>query len=958
MALRKRFLICLSASLLFVVAINACGTQAKVANGGGEDGELIIPPSDKEKMRDNVSLIVGRDTVYYVQNDTTGLHEHPHEHGDTTNILAKDTTLLGGSHTDSLRRRGSLEANIISTAKDSIVEDFSGGKRVLHYYGDVNVKYGESLEIKSAYMRYDMDSKIVYASGMPDSTKTIQGKPEMQEGENKFTMDELYHNFESGKSIIKHIITQESEGYLHGDLIKKMPDNSFNLKDGKYTTCDHEHPHFYLRVSMAKRTDDSRMIFGPSTFVLEDVPIYPLTLPFGFVPKNTKRSGGLMMPSFNEEVARGFSIKDFGYYFVISDHFDVTLTGDFFTMGSWNAKVTSRYKKRYKFDGNLEANYSLYKIGDKDDPANYSESTEFGFSWSHSQDSKARPGTTFRASVNFSSPKNNRYNANNINDMVQNQMGSSISYGKVFDDSPFSLSLNIRHNQNSIDSSYAVTLPNITFTMNRIYPFRSKDGVGNSKFLDDISFSYNTVFENNVKFKASDFGKDDFMSKFRNGMSHRFDIGLPSFSLMKYLQFSPGINYGMNWFFQKNDISYDDVEKEIKKNITAIFSHFGATHTFGATISVGTTIYGMYNFTNSRLIKIRHMMKPRIDFSFTPDMNKSWNGFRMLEYQYDHKGTKRDTTYNYNIYDGLINASGKVPKSAAMSFSLTNNVEAKIRSKNDTTVNKVKLIDNLSLNGSYNFLADSMKLSNILVSMTTTVFGSLALNLNGTFNPYGIDENGYNIAKLYISQKGGLNLARLMNASASFSYQFSGSGGNGRKKGGSSGGNSGMRNSGVGNPGGGSSEEGHSSSEYVRIYENPLTGEYIPGGWVYYLDPNNPWSINFNYSYSYSRSYSTVGGKLKPVHNHNQTLGLSGQIRLGPSMNFNLQSNLDISKMKISTTQLSATYDLHDFLISVTWIPMGTMQSWGFRINAKAASLADLLKFRKNASYWDNNNFR
>ena len=949
--MRKHFLICLSAYLISIVVINACGTQAKISNVDSEGEEINIPLADKLKMDkpEDISLIVGIDTVYYVRNDTTDvIHNHPHDHNDTTDIFAADTTSLQMSHADTIRRRGSLEFPIISGAKDSIVEDFFGGKRILHYYGDVNVKYGEMLEIKAAYMRYDMDSKTVYASGMPDSTGTVTGKPEMQEGEQKYTMDELHHNFGSGKSIIRNIITQESEGYLHGDFIKKMPDNSINLKDGKYTTCDHEHPHFYMKLSKAKITENKTMIFGPAYFVLEDVPT-PFALPFGFVPKNAKRSGGLLIPSFNEEAARGFSLKGLGYYFVFSDHFDVTFTGDFYTMGSWNAQLTSRYKKRYKFDGNLDANYSLYKLGDKDDP-NYIETTEFGFKWSHSQDIKARPGTTFRASVNFSSPKNNRYNSDNINQSLQNQIGSSISYSKVFADSPFTLSVNMLHSQSSIDSSYAITFPDITFTMNRIYPFKNKNAVGKAKFYEDITLSYNTTFNNKVNFKASDFGKDDFMSKFRNGMTHNFGIGLPGFSLLKYIQFSPGVTYGMNWFFQKNDIYYDEDDERVKDNITSIFSHFGATHKFSATISAGTTIYGHFQFRNSRLVAIRHMIKPNISFSFVPDMTKSWNGFRTLEYI--DKNTGRDTTYDYNIYDRLAGTPGRGGMAASMSFSLTNNVEAKIRSKNDTMVNKVKLIDNLSISGSYNFLADSMKLSrSISVSMTTTVFGSLALNVNGSFNPYGIDDNGHDIAKFYVAQKGGLNLARLMNASASFSYQFSGKGGNGRSRGSSGG----AGKSGIGNSSGGPGESGHESSQYMRTYENPLTGEYIPGGWVYYLDPSNPWSINFNYSYSYNRTYSN---SRKPLHTHNQTLGLSGQLRLGPSMNFTLQSGLDISKMKITTTQLSATYDLHDFLISVSWVPTGTWQSWGFRINAKAAALADLLKFRKNASYWDNNSFR
>ena len=929
--------------MAFIVAINACGPQAKMPDSTNGIGDL--PPIDDEE---NVSIIVGRDSVYYVKEDPHGVAHH-HDHDTISNEAAQiDTTAVKEEifDVDTLPRRGALEFPVRSSAKDSIIEDFSNGKKILHYYGDVNVKYGDDLEIKSAYMRYDMDTKVVYASGLPDSSGTVQGKPEMQDGsQNKYVMEEVYHNFETQKSVIKHIIMQESDGFLHGDMIKKMPDNSTNIKKGMYTTCDHEHPHFYLRLTRAKMTENKAIIFGPAYLVLEDVPMLPFVLPFGFVPKNTKRSGGLLIPSFNEETTRGFSLKGLGYYFVFSDHFDATLTGDFFTMGSWNARLTSRYRKRYKYNGDLNVNYSITKLGDKGDH-NYSETTNFGFQWSHAQDVKARPGTTFRASVNFSSPGNNRYNSESVQNILENQIGSSISYSKIFPDSPFSVSFNMTHNQNSRDSSYAITFPNITFTMNRINPFKKKYGVGKPKFYEDITLSYNTKFDNKVNFKASEFGDDDFMSKFRSSMNHSFGIGLPGFTLLKYLQFSPNISYGMNWYFQQNDKYYDDITERIEDDITALFSHFGATHTFSASLSASTTIYGMYNFHNSRISAVRHMVKPNISLSVTPNMTRPWNGFRTMKY-IDKDGEEKP--HDFNIYDRLGGPSAS-RGGASMSFGLTNNLEAKVKSRKDTTETKVKLIDNLSLTSGYDFLADSLKLRPILATLSTTVFGSLALNVNASMDPYAVDSRGGRISMFHIAQKGGFRPVRITNASASFSYQFSGKGGNGRGQN-SEGGNAG--NMGSNQAAGQSGGIQHKTSPYMRVYENPLTGEYIPGGWVYYLDPENPWSVSFNYSYSYGRS----GGNNDVKHTHTQTLGLSAQLRLGPSMNFNLQSGLDISKMRLTTTQLSATYDLHDFLISVSWVPMGLYQSWGFRINAKASALADLLKFRKNASPWDNGSF-
>ncbi len=847
--------------------------------------------------------------------------------------LNRDTVII-----DSARLKGSLTFPAFSGAKDSIIEDFSGGKRMIYYYGDVRVSYG-NMELKADYMAYNMDTKTVFAKGTADTTGKITGMPEMTEGSEKYTMETVYYNFESKKARITNMITQESEGFLHGTLLKKMEDNSINISGGKYTTCDHEHPHFYLKLTKAKVVNNpsKTTVFGPAFLIVEDVPL-PLALPFGFVPSQVSRSSGLLIPTFSDEAARGFSLRGLGYYFVFGDHFDASLTTDIYTLGSWNMMLTSRYKKRYKYDGNLSVNYSLNQVGERGAPDFY-QSKDFSFKWSHSQDPKSRPGTTFRASVNFSSPLNNRFNDYDIQQSLQNQVSSSISYGKVFPDSPFSISTNILHSQNSLDSSYAVTFPNITLTMNRIYPFRSKEMIGKKRFYDDISVSYNTTLDNKINFKASEFGKDEFWSKFRSGMQHSFTLGLPQFSVLNYFQFSPGISYGMNWFFQENTKSYNQETGLVESEISDIFSHFGVTQEYSASMSMSTRLYGMFNFGNrGKLRAVRHMMTPSISFSVRPEQGTSANGYRTLTYT-DNNGEVQNL--EYNRYEGLLFGYPSKGSSASMSFSLGNNLEAKIKSSKDTTnggIKKVKLIDNLSLNGSYNFLADSMKLSTISVSMNTTIFGSMAINANANFDPYAVDINGKRYNEFHFNKAGGLNLARLTNASLSLSYQFSGKGE--------------RAGAGMGLP---DPKDGVKSehSDYVRVYNHPVTGEYIPGGWMYYLDPSNPWSLNFNYNYSLSRSYKNVAGKLTTMDNFTQTLGISGQLRLGPSLNLNLNTNIDLMKMAISTTQLSATYDLHCFLISVSWVPSGMWQSWSFRISAKASALADLLKFKKTASFWD-----
>lgn len=872
--------------------------------------------------------------------------------------LAVKDTLAAASDTlgkDTVVNNSSLVQPIFSGGRDSIVKDFDvNGKKMIYYYGDVKVSYGD-LELSSEYMAFDVDSKTVFAKGLPDTSGQIIGKPVMKQGQQQYEMESVYYNFNTEKAKIKNMITQEAEGYLHGKYIKKMPDNSINISKGKYTTCDHEHPHFYLQMTTAKVINGGeKTVFGPSYVVLEDVPT-PFALPFGFVPKFGDRSSGILMPTYGEEAKRGFFMRGLGYYFVFGNHFDVAATGDIYSMGSWAGQLNARYNKRYKFNGNLTIAYQNDQSGEKGQP-DFFQTKNFSLQWSHSMDQKARPGTTFRASVNFSSPSYNKYNnQTDIQTALQNQTSSSITFGKTWSGTPFSFSMNILHSQNSRDSSYAITLPNITFTVNRIYPFKRKERVGKERFYESFAFNYNTVIENKINFKASEFGQPDFFKKMKNGMRHNFSISLPSFTIAKYIQGSPSVSYGMNWYFTDCEKIFNQETQKVETVYSDPFSTFGISQNFSAGLSLSTRLYGKFMFGKDKKVEaIRHMVTPTVSLSAQPEMGTAANGYTQMSYV-DANGIQHVVAYNR--YEGQVNSPPGRGKSAAMSFSIGNNLEAKVRDKKDTTgtgTKKVKLIDQLAIGGSYNFLADSLKLSNISVNLNTTIFGKLGLNMNATFDPYAVNYKGQKINTFNIVQEGGFKLARLTNASASFSYSFSGEG-KGKlgadykdpnaAKGGSYDHNTGQSSSSIG------------GNSYQRVYYNPMTGEYIPGGWVYYMSPNVPWSVNMNFNYSYSRSYQYANEQLLTKNNHMMTIGLSGQLRLTNALNVNINSGIDVMKMKLTTTQLSATYDLHCFAISVSWVPNGQWESWSFRINAKASALADLLQFKKNASYWDNGSY-
>ena len=900
---------------------------------------------------------------------------------------------LAAARRDSLDLLGksSLEVPAFSTAKDSMITDFSNGQRKIYYYGGATVTY-QDMKLTADYMEYDMKNNTVYACGRKNpTTGEMEGLPEMTENGQSYKMDELRYNFDTRKARITNMITKESEGLLQGKDIKMMPDKSINLTEGVYTVCDLEEPHYYLKLSMAKviTQPSQKTVFGPAWPVVAGVPV-PLVLPFGFVPKKPQRATGLLMPTFGEEQARGFYVRDAGMYFVFGDYFDLSLTGSYYTLGSWSVDVNSRYKVNYKFNGTLSFTFSNDQTGEKGS-SDFVQSQNFSVRWSHSQDSKANPGTTFSASVNFSSPSNSRYNSRSISEAQQNQISSSISYSHNWN-GKMNLSVNALHNQNSRDSSYSFTLPNVTFSVTRFYPFKQKNRVGKEKFYEKISFGYNTSFQNRMSFKLRDlqdykldadgnfiteedrngntirvkeFGDSlgvKAMQHLTNGMSHTFQIGLPNFTLFKYINVTPSVNYGMNWMFSKGSMTLEReidadgnpvivtdksgnevIAQKVVSDPGTAFNTFGATHTYSGSFSMSTRIYGMFNFGKHRKVQaIRHVISPSVSVSLSPEKGTAFNGWRTLDAYYDKRGTYHaETPYNIYSISGHHNTTSPPGrgKSATMSISIGNNLEAKVRDIRDTTgtgSKKVKILDQLNINTSYNFLADSLRMQNIGITASTNLLNKLNISGNLNFDPYAIDEKGKKINQFQFTKNG--VPARLTNASLSASISFNGKGAT-----------DGMD----GHKGG---ENGNDANTYQRIYYHPVTGEYIPGGYVYYMNSNAPWSVNASYSFNYSKSYTYQSSTQELITNNKftQTISLSGNIKLTPRMNITAQSGFDIMAMRMTSTQFTASYDLHCFNIAISWVPMGLYKSYSFRIAANASALADLLRFKKSDSYMDN----
>lgn len=646
-----------------------------------------------------------------------------------------------------------LDTDIYYNSNDSIEFDLSNQKVFL--YKNATITYGD-IELTADYIELDLKHKEVFAKGMMnDSTQQVEGTPVFTGEGQEFKAKLIRYAFESKKAIIFDIITEQEGGFIHGERTKQVNDSTFCILHGKYTTCDHEHPHFYLKLSKAKVLKDKAIVTGPAYMVLEDFPIYFPILPFGYFPNTKTYSSGILFPGYGEENQRGFYLRDGGYYWAASEYFDASIRTEIFSKGSWGVKLNSNYKKRYKFGGSFDFQYFKNKF----EPTTAEEiingskiSKDLKITWSHRQDSKANPNSNFSASVNYSNSsfdKNNSYTADRY---LTNSKSSSISYRKKFENTPFSMSMNLRHSQNSRDSTISLSLPEMTITMNKIYPFKRKKRVGKTKWYEKFGFSYSGNIRNSInKVKEDELFTSD---QWKNGANHKFSITLPGFRMLKHVNLSPSISYDERWYtsyttkeWKEQQIVYNPISEQ---NDTVLggfvdekHSGFRRNYEYSYGVSASTQVYGFYTFGEKSKVKaIRHVMKPSVSFSYRPDFDGEKYGFRAVTNGY----TEEELTYNQ--YEGQIFGYTRAGRSGSIGFSLKNNLEMKVLNTNDTTSNeqfkKVTLLDDLSFSGSYNLVADSFNLSNISIRGRTKVKG-VNVNFGGTIDPYAVNEEGRRI---------------------------------------------------------------------------------------------------------------------------------------------------------------------------------------------------------------------
>lgn len=839
-----------------------------------------------------------------------------------------DTVMLQVADTVRRAKKAGLDKPISGKASDSLYYDLRN--KMVYIYEQGDVSYGD-MNLKADFMNINLDNKNIYAYGKADTVDgaPVMTRPVFTQGTTTLNMDTITYNIESQRAKIKSIATQQGDGWLVGTSVKKMEDNTINIEGGMYTTCDQtDHPHFYLAMTKAKVIPGKKAITGPAYLVMEDVPIYFLGVPEGFFPLNTGPKSGILMPTYGEEATRGFYIRGLGYYFTLSEHMDLALTGGIYTLGSWEANVRSRYIKRYKYSGNLNFDFSSVKSGDKGD-ADYIKQNTFKLQWTHSQDAKANPGSTFSASVNLASSGYSKYSANTLNDMLSTQTNSSISYSKNWAGTPFSLSMNMAVSQNSQTKAISVTLPTVSFNVSRFYPFKRAVKIGKDRWYEKISMSYSGKLTNSVSATESDIFSRQTLDNMRNGVQHTIPVQA-SFNVLNYINITPSFNYNERWYFKKVDRQWNP-ETNMAEELDPEYG-FYRLYDYTTALSFSTTLYGMWQvrekYKNFKLQAIRHTFSPSISFSYAPDFSNQKYGY--------FKTVQSDSTGRTTVYSPFADNAYGTPsqgRSMAMSFSLSQSLEAKVLSKRDSTgIKKISLIDDFSISGSYNFLADSMKLSNISLSLRSTFSGKIGINLRATLDPYEVSPEGIRYNKL-TWRRG--NLGRIINTGWSFGYSFK-SRDNTKQP--------------------AINDINSVPPEYMNPFYDPygtmdpvLRRQYMANA---YYDFSLPWNIGFNYAVNYSVSYVN-NGTTGIRRNITQTIGFNGSITFSPKMAATFSGGYDIATNKLTTSSISITRDLHCWQMSFSWIPFGYYKSWSFHIGVKAASLQDL-KYDKSQSMYDN----
>lgn len=858
---------------------------------------------------------------------------------------------------DSLNRRKSkgIDAPVEYTADDSLIYDAK--TKTAHLFGSSTVKY-ENMDLKSEKIRMSLDSNIVHATGAikDTATKALEGTPVFKLGQDSYESDTMAFNFKTKKGLINNVYTQQEDGFLRSERSKRDSSGVVYMEHGRYTTCDKPHPDFYIALSRGKVRPGKDVVFGPAYLVVADVPL-PLAVPYGFFPFTKSYSSGFIMPTYGDEMDRGFYLRDCGYYFAISDKIDLKVLSEIYTKGSWGITLASNYNKRYRFNGSVLLSYQDSRTGDKGLP-DFSRQQSYKVQWSHRQDQKANPFNSLLASVNFASSsyeRNNLTSLYNPQSLTQSTRTSSVSWSTTFSSIGMSLSSSANLSQNMRDSSIAMTLPDLNISISRFYPFKRKHLVGDERWYEKISMSYTGRFSNSITTKEDKLFKSNLIKDWKNGFQHDIPISA-NFTLFNYLNVNPSFNFTDRMYSSKVRKSWND---RTQTEETDTIYGFNNVYNWSLNLGVSTKLYGMFipnrKIFGDKVQAIRHVITPSISFSYAPDFGSRRYGY----YDYYQK-TDADGNVSLVGYSPYQNGMYSVPgrgRSGNISVDLGNNIEMKVKSDKDSTgIKKISIIDELGLQMSYNMAAKEKPLSDLNMRIRLKWWKNYTFNMNARFASYAyeIDEKGIP----YESNRtewGMGRFGRFQGMSQNISYTLT------PEK--------------IKKLFGGKSEETDNKQRNKDDEEGPNTdidtnldkdmidaqrgakrkkgSEMAETDDDGYMPFKLPWSITFGYGITMSedRTVSKFNyNTMRYPYKFTQTLNVSGNVRLSDGWNISFSSGYDFENKAMSMTTASLQRDLHCFNMSCS-VVLAPYTSYNFTFRANAATLMDALKYDKRSGY-------
>ena len=800
-------------------------------------------------------------------------------------------------------------------AKDSVAMDLTSRRAFL--YSDGSIDY-DSMLLMADRVEVDFERHTLHAHGTADTAGNVVGRPFFKQDGTDYHADTITFNYDTKKGIILGVITQEGEGFLHGQKVKKINDSVMFLSGGSYTTCNYAHPHFALNFTKSKLIAGDKIVTGPAWLSIEDVPT-PVALPFAFFPITHSRTSGVLIPSYGWQNYRGYYLRDGGYYFALGDNWDLSLLGDIYTNLSWALEAKSNYYKRYKYKGNFDARYGITYEGIRGDSNTFNEYTDFKFTWTHDQDAKSNPYSRFSANVNLQSRNYNK-NTSNRNDYFNSTTTSSISYTTRLG-SYLNLALSARESYNVQTGVMNIKLPSISLSSITIYPLRRANPVGGYRWWENISLSYVMNAENNITTADSELFTRQTLHAMQYGIQHSIPLS-SSVKVLKFFNWTNSLTYNERWHWSTIDKRYDAATGAVT---TDTLFGFRANRDFNFSSSLTTRIYGMFQYKYGPLKALRHVINPSLSFSYHPDFGAERFGW-WKQYT-DTSGY----VHRYSIFQNSLYGGPPDGQSGNLRLSIGNNLEVKWQNPFDTTaeVKKIPLIENLTFAMSYDFAKDSLNLSPLAVSGRTTLFRTLVLNYNGSFSPYVIDSAG-RLHNEFLWNKEH-RLFRKDNATWSAQLSFSINNNTFKKE-------------------GSTPNQGHPTTAILQTPYN-YNPVLMTGG---YVDFSVPWNLSISYTFSY---VNTFVASIMDMHSQTvQSINLSGNVSLTKNWRIAMTTGYDFVNKGMSYTTVDIYRDLHCWEMRFSWVPFGYYQSWFFQINIKADALHDV-KYEKRQSYQENNGY-